>query len=146
MEESRISPKSEMPYVQRAFVELQLRGPSDALASAQRAVTLAPESAEAHYVLGRSFLDSGKWSEASQELETAVRLTPGSPEVHFNLAKAYAKLNRREDAERERATFARLNDEIEKQRSHQGSQAYGAAHTASELSQTQQAPPAPPQK
>jgi tetratricopeptide (TPR) repeat protein len=145
-EESRISPKSEMPYVQRAFVELQLRRPADALPSAQRAVALAPDSAEAHYVLGRSFLDSGKWSEASQELETAVRLNPGSPEVHFNLAKAYAKLNRGEDAERERATFARLNDEIEKQRSHQGSQAYGAAHTASELSQTQQAPPAPPQK
>jgi tetratricopeptide (TPR) repeat protein len=146
MEESRISPKSEMPYVQRAFVELQLRRPADALASAQRAVALAPKSAEAHYVLGRSFLDSGKWSEASQELQSALRLNPGSPEVHFNLAKAYAKLNRREDAEHERATFARLNEEIEKQRSHQGSQAYGAAHTASELSQTQQAPPTPPQK
>ena len=55
--------------------------------------------------------------------------------MHFNLAKVYAKLNRREDAERERALFATLNAEIEKQRSHEGSQAYGAAHTASELSQ-----------
>lgn len=139
-EESRISPKSEAPYVQRAFVELQTRRIAEALASAQRAVTLAPNSAEAHYVFGRSYLDSGKWPEAAQELETAARLHPGSPEVHFNLAKAYAKLNRHEDAERERATFARLNQEIEEQRSHQGSQAYGAAHTASELSQTQQAP------
>jgi tetratricopeptide (TPR) repeat protein len=147
IEESHISPQNEAPFVQRAFVELQMRRPADALVSAQRAVQLAPESAEAHYVLGRSFLDSGKWQEASQELETAVRLNPGSPEVHFNLAKAYAKLNRREDAERERATFARLNEEIEKQRGHQGSQAYGAAHSSSELSQTQPQPPqTPPQK
>jgi hypothetical protein len=66
--------------------------------------------------------------------------------VHFNLAKAYAKLNRREDAERERVTFARLNAEIEYQRSHQGSQAYGAAHTASELSQSQAQPQSPSQQ
>jgi tetratricopeptide (TPR) repeat protein len=150
-EESLISPQSELPYVQRAFVELQRRRPADALASAQRAVQLAPDSAEAHYVLGRSLLESGKYQEASQELQTAARLNPGSPEVHFNLAKAYAKLNRREDAERERATFARLNAEIEYQRSHQGSQAYGAAHTTSELSQSQSQPQslpqqAPPQK
>ncbi|MGB8323574.1 MAG: tetratricopeptide repeat protein [Candidatus Acidiferrum sp.] len=145
-EESRISPQSELPYVQRAFVELQTRRPADALASAQRAVQLAPNSAEAHYVLGRSFLESGKYQEASQELQTAAHLNPGSPEVHFNLAKAYAKLNRREDAERERATFARLNSEIEYQRSHQGSQAYGAAHTASQLSQSQTQPQPPPQQ
>jgi tetratricopeptide (TPR) repeat protein len=145
-EESRISPQSALPYVQRAFVELQTRRPADALASAQRAVQLAPDSAEVHYVLGRSLLESGKYQDALQELQTAARLNPGSPEVHFNLAKAYAKLNRREDAERERATFARLNAEIEYQRSHQGSQAYGAAHTASELSQSQAPPQSPPQQ
>ncbi|HEY1483162.1 MAG TPA: tetratricopeptide repeat protein [Candidatus Acidoferrum sp.] len=145
-EESRISPQSELPYVQRAFVELQTRRPADALTSAQRAVQLAPDSAEAHYVLGRSLLESGKYQEASEELQIAARLNPGSPEVHFNLAKAYARLNRREDAERERATFARLNAEIEYQRSHQGSQAYGAAHTASELSQSQAQPQSPRQQ
>jgi predicted Zn-dependent protease len=145
-EESRISPQSELPYVQRAFVELQTRRPADALTSAQRAVQLATDSAEAHYVLGRSLLESGKYLDAAEELQAAARLNPGSPEVHFNLAKAYAKLNRREDAERERATFARLNAEIEYQRSHQGSQAYGAAHTASELSQSQAQPQSPPQQ
>jgi tetratricopeptide (TPR) repeat protein len=134
-EELRISPSSELPYVQRAFVELQVHRPAEALLSAQRAVELAPNSAEAHYVLGRSLLDSGKLEDAVKELQAAAQLNPGSPEVHFNLAKVYAKLNRREDAERERALFAALNAEIEKQRSQQGSQAYGAAHTASELSE-----------
>ena len=143
--ESRISPQSSLPCVQRAFVELQMHRPGDALVSSQRAVELAPHSAEAHYVLGRSLLDSGKYDEAARELEIAAQINPGSPEVHFNLAKVYAKLNRPEDSARERAKFSQLNAEMEKQRSQHGSQAYGAAHTASELSQG--APTStPPQK
>jgi tetratricopeptide (TPR) repeat protein len=136
--ESHISPESELPYVQRAFVQLQARRPTDALLSARKAVELALASAEAHYVLGRALLDSGKFEEALKELQSATQINPGSPEVHFNLAKAYAKLGRPEDAQRERERFAELNAQIEKQRSEQGSQAYGAAHTASELSQSAQ--------
>jgi len=102
-------------------LQLRVHRPAEALLSAQRAVLLAPNSAEAHYVLGRSLLDSGKLEDAVKELQAAAQLNPGSPEVHFNLAKVYAKLNRREDAERERALFATLNAEIEKQRSQQGS-------------------------
>jgi len=135
--ESRISPNSELPWVQRAFVELQTKKPAEALASAQKAVELAGKSAEAHYVLGRALFDSGKFQEAEQELQTAARLNPGSPEIHFNLAKVYAKLNRAEDAQRERELFTQLNDEIEKQRSRDGNQSYGAAHSASELSRSQ---------
>jgi tetratricopeptide (TPR) repeat protein len=139
--ESRISTQSELPYIQRAFVELQLRRPADALVSSQRAVQLAPRSAEAHYVFGRSLLDSAKYAEAANELEAAAQINPGSPEIHFNLAKVYIKLNRPEEAARERTHFAQLNAEIEKQRSQHGSQAYGAAHTASELSQGAPTPP-----
>jgi len=147
LEESTISPKSEGPYVQLAFVQLQARQPAEALVSAQRAVQLAPGSAATHYVLGRSYLDLGKWENALRELQAAAGLNPGSPEVHFNLAKAYAKLNRPEDAAREREVFAHLNEEIEQRRGHEGSQAYGAAHTSSELSQSQTAPPStPPQE
>lgn len=143
--ESRINPKSELPFVQAAFVQLQAHRPADALVSAQHAVQLAPDSAEAHYVLGRSLLDTGKLEDAVKELEAAVQINPGSPEVHFNLAKAYGKLNRPEDAQRERQRFAQLNAEMEEQRSQHGSQAYGAAHTASELSQgtLPQTPPQP---
>jgi tetratricopeptide (TPR) repeat protein len=134
--ESRISPKSALPYVQLAFVELQTHHPAGALASAQRAVQLAPDSAEARYVLGRSLLDLRKFENALKELQTAARINPGSAEVHFNLAKVYAKLNRAEDAQRERERFTELNAEIERQRSQQGSQAYGAAHSTSDLSRT----------
>jgi tetratricopeptide (TPR) repeat protein len=134
--ESRINPKSELPYVQAAFVQLQAHRPADALVSAQHAVQLAPGSAEAYYVLGRSLLDTGNFEGALKKLQLAAQINPGSPEVHFNLAKTYAKLNRPEDAQRERERFAQLNSEMEKQRSQHGSQAYGAAHSASELSQS----------
>jgi tetratricopeptide (TPR) repeat protein len=144
--ESRISANSELPWVQRAFIELQTKKPAEALASAQKAVELSGKSAEAHYVLGRALFESGKFQEAEQELQTAARLNPGSPEVHFNLAKVYAKLNRAEDAQRERELFTQLNEQIEKQRSRDSNQSYGAAHSASELSRTQPQQQPPPQK
>ena len=138
--ESRINPRSELPYIQRAFVQLQAHRPADALVSAEQAVKIAPKSAEAHYVLGRSLLDSGKFEDALKELQSAAQINPTSPEIHFNLAKVNAKLNRPEEAQRERRRFAELNAQIEKQRSETGSQSYGAAHTASDLSQSSTQP------
>jgi tetratricopeptide (TPR) repeat protein len=113
-EELRTSPRSELPYAQRAFVELQVAAPLRRSFPPSAPVQLAPNSAEAHYVLGRSLLDSGKLEDAVKELHAAAQLNPASPEVHFNLAKVYAKLHRREDAERERSLFAALNAESRK--------------------------------
>src|SRR5258708_3302561 len=135
--ELRISPQSELPYVTLASVELKRYRPAEALASAQRAVELAPDSAEAHYVLGRAYLELSRDEPASgnavHEFEQASRLAPGSAEVHFNLAKAYAKAKFPEKAEQERAIFARLNALAEQRRSHSGNQAYGSSHDPVEL-------------
>ena len=127
-QEILISPKSELPYVRMASIALKMHRPADALPSAQRAVELGADSAEAHYLLGRSCLEVGQREKALQELETASKIAPGSPEVHFNLAKAYAKANMPEKAEQERATFARLNALAELQRSRHGSQSYSGSH------------------
>jgi tetratricopeptide (TPR) repeat protein len=132
-EESRISPRSELPYVGLASIALKRQRPSDAKAAAQRAVELAPQSAETHYLLGRACLDTGHEEQAVHELEAASKLAPGSPKVHFNLAKAYAKAKRPEKAEEERAIFDRLNALAEEERSRTGSQAYGAAHGAMDV-------------
>jgi len=72
-------------------------------------VSLSPDSPDAHYLLGRSYLESGDLPSAIRELETARTLAPGSPAVHFNLARAYAKAQRTEQAQKERAEFQRLN-------------------------------------
>jgi tetratricopeptide (TPR) repeat protein len=133
-QEILISPESELPYARMASIALKMHRPADALPSAQRAVELGPDSAEAHYLLGRSCLEAGQREKALQELETASKMAPGSPEVHFNLAKAYAKANLPEKAEQERATFARLNALAELERSRHGSQSYSGSHDKTDFS------------
>ena len=133
-QELLISPNSELPYLRLASIALKTHRPADAVLPAQRAVELASDSAEAHYLLGRSWLELSQKEKALQELERASRLAPSSPEVHFNLAKAYAKANLPEKAEQERTTFARLNALAEEQRSHHGSQSYSGSHDPTDVS------------
>ena len=128
--EIRISPQSALPWTRLASIALRQRLPDEALPAAQNAVRLAPDSADAHYVLGRALADSGDTAKAIPELERASRLSPDSPEIHFALAKAYAKANQPEKASEERATFARLNALAEQQRAQRGDQAYQGAHDA----------------
>jgi predicted Zn-dependent protease len=133
-EEARLSPRSELPQLRLASIALRARRPSDAVNPAKRALEFAPNSAEAHYLLGRAYLDLGQTADAVRELETATKLEPGSPEIHFNLAKAYAKAQQPEKAEKERATFTRLNNLAEKQKSLRGNQSYGGSHDATDVS------------
>ena len=131
--ELKISPASELPYVRMASLELKRRRPAEALPFAQRAVQLSADSGEAHYLLGRAYLELRQQETAVRELEMASKLAPGSPEVHFNLAKAYTKAKLTEKAEQERAIFARLNALAEQQRSRSGNQAYSGSHNAEGL-------------
>jgi tetratricopeptide (TPR) repeat protein len=133
-QELLISSASALPYSELASVALKAHRPEGALPSARRAVELAPEYAEAHYLLGRSCLELGQVENAVRELETAEKMAPGSPEIRFNLAKAYTKSNLPEKAEQERATFVRLNALAEQQRSQQGNQSYSGSHANSDLS------------
>jgi tetratricopeptide (TPR) repeat protein len=139
--EIRISPDSALPYIRIAFIALKTQRPGDALTAAQHAVQLAPQLAEAHYILGRALLGSGDTQQAIHELETANGMMPNSPEIHFHLARAYSKAKQPEKAEQEREIFARLNTVAEQQRSTRGSQAYGASHDQSDLSLPAAAPP-----
>ena len=125
-----LSPASELPYVQLTSIALKRHDAGKALPSAQQAVKLAPRAAEAHYLLGRTYLEMGNNQQAIDELEAAGKITPESAQIHFNLARAYAKANLPDKAERERSIFARLNGLAEQQRTQQGNQSYGAHNTA----------------
>lgn len=57
---------------------------------AERAVTLAPESALAHEILGRILSELGKTEQAAKESEAAEKLKPGKPDVDPEVARAYA--------------------------------------------------------
>lgn len=108
-EETRLNPDNALSYIRLASIELQQHHSANALADAKKAVALAPESSEARYLLGRSFLDERDIPAAIRELETARRYSPNSPRVHFNLARAYAKAGRASEAQESRAEFERLN-------------------------------------
>jgi predicted Zn-dependent protease len=133
-QEINISPASELPYLALAAIALKTRHAADALPLAQRAVQLRDDSPEAHYLLGRSYLDLDQNNRAMQALERAAKMAPDTPEVHFNLAKAYARLNLSAKSEEERAAFIRLNTLAEKQRSQSGSQSYSGSHENSDIS------------
>lgn len=136
--EREISPKSELPDIRLAAIQLRVGEPGEALPSAKRAVELAPDSAEAHYLLGRSHLELGQVDAALRELEIAAKKAPGSPEVHFNLAKAYAKAKRSDKEAEERAIFNRLNALAEQQRGVRGDQSYNGPRDSNSLQNSPQ--------
>lgn len=104
------SPQSELPCLRLASISLRESDPGPAVRWAQCALALAPNSVDAHYLLGRAALGAGDVTNAIHELEIASSLSPESPEIHFNLARAYARARMADKAERERETFSRLND------------------------------------
>jgi tetratricopeptide (TPR) repeat protein len=106
--ELKLSPRSALPWNSIAAISLRQHLPTDALKAAQTAVDLAPTSAEAHYQLGRAWLENGDAAKAIAELAKANAIKPDTPEIHFVLARAYTKAGEREKAAAERAAFTRL--------------------------------------
>ena len=70
-----------------------------------------PDFAEAHYSLGKVFLEAGNLSEAIRRLEDAVRLNPASVHAYYTLARAYQQGGRVVEARRQ---FALTRDLKEK--------------------------------
>jgi tetratricopeptide (TPR) repeat protein len=106
--ELKVSPHNALPWIQLASIDVRQHLPADALNAAQTAVAMAPDSAEAHYELGRAWLESGDAQKSIAELEKANTIQPDNPEIHFVLARAYTKANEPEKAAAERAAFMQL--------------------------------------
>jgi tetratricopeptide (TPR) repeat protein len=96
-----------------ADTKFKLRDHAGGLPYAEQAVTLAPQSPLAHFLLGVLLFETGQTERAIGELEAAEKLLPNEPQVYFQLGRAYARANRKEDAARARATFARLSRQAE---------------------------------
>jgi tetratricopeptide (TPR) repeat protein len=109
-----ISPAHVPAMVTIASEYIQRKDFQSALAYAQKATELEPQSFPAHVVLGRIFSEGGLDAERGvQELETARKLAPTSPQVRIALATAYAKVGRKADAARERQEFLKLRKEVD---------------------------------
>ena len=90
-EETRLTPHSALPYMRLAAIALKTHRPADALAPAERAIQLAPQSAMAHKILAKALTELGKTEAAAQETATAEKLEPEKPEVESEVAAAYVQ-------------------------------------------------------
>jgi arylsulfatase A-like enzyme len=73
-----------------------------AIEQLHKAIELQPDSAWAHFQMGRCLLKTNDAKTAAVHLEIASTRLPHYSEAHSELAQAYDKLNRPDDAKRER--------------------------------------------
>ena len=121
--ELEISPNHFPSMVQMAFEYLKRDQFDEALPLAEKSVQLAPKLYAARNVLGRVLLELGQVERSIKELEEGVKLAPSSPEMHFALARAYTRAGRKQEAAREREIFKQLQDEYNKKRQLDGTEA-----------------------
>ena len=74
----------------------------------QKAVKLAPQSAEAHYQLGQLALQQNRLKDAEAEFSLSLQSDPHRSKVHFALSVVYRRMGRTEDASRQFAIYQDL--------------------------------------
>ena len=79
----------------------------------QKAVKLAPQSAEAHYQLGQLAMQQGRPSNAEKELLLSVKLEPNQSKAHFALSVLYRRMKRSDDAAKQFAIYQDLKEKEE---------------------------------
>lgn len=85
--------------VMRAQALIELQRADEAVAFANRALSLNPALLQAHLTLGRAYSVAGRNAEAVQELEKAVSLDQDGT-LHYELFKLYRKAGEKDKAER----------------------------------------------
>jgi len=73
-----------------------------------KALKLAPESAQAHYLLGQIALQQGQLEEAEKHLLHSLSFDPDRSKTHFALSRVYRRMGRPEQAAKEIALYQQL--------------------------------------
>jgi tetratricopeptide (TPR) repeat protein len=97
--------KSECRLGDLAFRQSNLKAAYDHFT---RAVSLAPNDADANLGLGKTLLSMHETAKALPILENAVKSDPYSQVAHYRLGMAYRSAGRAQDASRELAEFEKL--------------------------------------
>ena len=74
----------------------------------ERAVKIAPQSAEGHYQLGQLALQQKRMKDAESELLTSLQSDPNQSKTHFALSSLYRRLGRFNEAEAQFAIYQHL--------------------------------------
>ena len=79
------------------------------LVAAERELRMAPNVADAWFVLGRIYRETDRMPEAAQAFYKAMQLDPRNAEAQYQLGVVYKALNRKADALRAFETVVRFN-------------------------------------
>ena len=80
----------------------------------EEAIQLRSDYADAHYQLGKIYLEKGELQKAVSQLERAVTADATKEYVHYQLSIAYRKMKRKADADRELEIYKKLKEEKRK--------------------------------
>jgi len=89
-EETGISPKSALPWIEISQLELHLQHSQEALRAAEEAVQRTPDSSASHQALGQALQALGKKEKAAAELALAEKLAPEKNQPEERLAQLYS--------------------------------------------------------
>jgi tetratricopeptide (TPR) repeat protein len=96
--ESALNTLPQNPFVLTAVAFVEGRhncGSQQALHNIQKAVSLAPESSEAHRIYGFLLACSEKPGRAAQEYQEAIKLDPDNARAHFDLGMYYGSRDKK---------------------------------------------------
>lgn len=109
--------KAETPFLYLARLLISLRQFEESLPPLKKALTINPNLAEAHTLLGQTLSRFEQYEQAIQSLQEAARLAPSEKSPHYLLMGIYQKLGKTDDARREMQIFRALEEkEKEKQK------------------------------
>jgi tetratricopeptide (TPR) repeat protein len=89
-EETGVSPKSALPWIEISQMELRLGHPQQALQAAEEAVQRAPDSPDSHRTLGHILQALGSKEKAVEELALAEKLSPEKSRPEERIALIYS--------------------------------------------------------
>jgi tetratricopeptide (TPR) repeat protein len=107
-------PKEARFYV--SYAEMLLAAPdamhrqAEAHGLLDKALKLAPQTAQAHYLLGQIALQQGQLKEAEEQLLLCLSLDPDRSKTHFALARVYRRMGRTDEAAKETALYQQLKN------------------------------------
>jgi tetratricopeptide (TPR) repeat protein len=89
--------------------EVTLRSsPQAALTLLERAISLAPDLAQARLAFGRALARLGETAKAVEQFQRVVKLAPEEDSVHYHLWRAYRLMGRGEEAQAELSRFEEM--------------------------------------
>ena len=102
-----------------SYAEMLLASPDALRLHAQakdllaKALKIAPQSAQAHYLLGQIALQQDKLKEAEDDLLRSLASDPDRSKTHFALSRVYRRMERPDQAAKEFAIYEKLKEREE---------------------------------